>query len=431
MSTAAIEGWTGKTSYIMSNPINSGGYDIIDHVFGGGATFPSDLSNELRTNGWLDRLQRARTKMDVSLENIMQLSLGNGFIGTEFGGIERGVRGDESVFIPREVRGKESFQHDHPRLCRLIDAIETSAFGNLCDDFEFNKDMTSVQLATYPGDGKSGYPRHCDSGASCNTNAANTADSNGRILTFVYYLTPNDWDAKLDGGALRIYSPTDDKAYDIPPLSNRMVVFRSDHVEHQVLPSLRRERVAITVWLYGRPKSKITAENNCLQLDSPGHGLTCNKSNLPPPLPLPKSNAHDGETIFVAIPSYRDSETWPTIQSLLQAARRPERVFIGVVWQIDTLSPEEVRFFTDGREYLQTIKQTYDGKQFQWDTNSNFRSLTMDYRQATGKSLRTCWQHFRSVLIVCICFTFIHRRPLLCSSFGTNSTPRGRICTSD
>ena len=139
-----------------------------------------------------------------------------------------------------------------------------------------------------------------------------------------------------------------------------MIIFRSDGVQHQVLPSLRRSRIAITIWMYGNMKQK---SNNKIQqqnafsatavastastavvghkIDKSVTGLshsiprTCDvtspektdveaKSNdrdesnstipQPPPLQVPGNNAIDDQnlsTIFVSIASYRDSETVP------------------------------------------------------------------------------------------------------------------------
>jgi predicted 2-oxoglutarate/Fe(II)-dependent dioxygenase YbiX len=323
--------------------------------------------------------------MDVDLEQLMSLSLGSELIDAVSG--EQRARGDESVFISREVRSNPSFQQDHPTLHRLIKSIEDAAIDTLSSEFQFNTDMTSVQLARYPGDGCSAYSRHCDSGASCrseqDTNISNT--SNDRVLTFVYYLTPNDWDAELDGGALRVFSSAqgNETEFDIIPFSDRLVVFRSDYVEHQVLPSLRRERIAITVWLYKR-NDRVTI-NKMPQFGD--HVTICDRSKLPPPLPMPESTtkAVFDETIFVVIPSYRDSETWPTILSLLQTAHNPDRISIGVVWQVNMSATEEVKMATTGVDCLNQIKQTYDGLPFKWKANNNFRSLIMDYMQATGK----------------------------------------------
>ena len=68
-----------------------------------------------------------------------------------------------------------------------------------------------------------------------------------RMLSLVIYLN-NDWQ-KGDGGELKIHSP---KIEIIEPLYNRAVLFRSDIVLHEVLPSYKKRR-SITGWLLKRP----------------------------------------------------------------------------------------------------------------------------------------------------------------------------------
>ena len=413
-----IRGWTPKTTLLLRD--TAVGYDIIDHAFG--SRFSSALLQELTIKGWIGdpstgaagRLQNARTKMDIDLEKIMQLSRGGEFLGDSLAASDRkGVRGDESAFISRDMRIEESFPQEYPMLHRLISSIENTASdhlkrntnrmdANFESNFEINKDLTSVQLAMYPGDGKAGYPRHCDVGATCRRDHQYTAtpENNERVLTFVYYLNPDDWDVELDGGALRMFSSSanvdnndesvSEHYVDVTPFSDRMVVFRSDCIEHQVMPSLRRKRIAITVWLYGRvhqensptirrldPERTNESEQVNGSLEGSNYDQLSFDNSMPPPLPLPDSKSQgerDQETIFVAIPSYRDEETLPTIQSLLKTAHCPERVAIGVVWQVDTSSAEEVQGFAGGgNEHCKHILG-----------HGNFRSISMDHRLATG-----------------------------------------------
>lgn len=49
-------------------------------------------------------------------------------------------------------------------------------------------------------------------------------------------------------------------------------------------------------------------------------------------------------SIFVTIPSYRDSETQHTIRSLYQHAQHPERIFVGVVLQYDVHNDHSLLF---------------------------------------------------------------------------------------
>jgi SM-20-related protein len=66
-----------------------------------------------------------------------------------------------------------------------------------------------------------------------------------RRATAIYYANPS-WQP-ADGGMLRVYEPTGER--DIEPLLDRLVVFRSDHLEHEVLASYAL-RTAITAWYY-------------------------------------------------------------------------------------------------------------------------------------------------------------------------------------
>lgn len=63
-----------------------------------------------------------------------------------------------------------------------------------------------------------------------------------------------------------------------------------------------------------------------------------NKISLLQPLLYPKgskqtSHYFKDKTIFINIPSYDDSEIWPTIDSFFERAKYKERVFVGVVHQ--------------------------------------------------------------------------------------------------
>jgi SM-20-related protein len=98
------------------------------------------------------------------------------------------------------------------------------------------------QFALYPPG--TFYRRHLD----------RHRDSDERILSCVLYLNEN-WVAD-DGGQLRLYLPDDEggeKACDVSPAGNRLVVFLSDRVPHEVLPA-RRERLSIASWFRGRPR---------------------------------------------------------------------------------------------------------------------------------------------------------------------------------
>ncbi|MNV00587.1 hypothetical protein D3C71_907570 [compost metagenome] len=68
----------------------------------------------------------------------------------------------------------------------------------------------------------------------------------GRKYSIVLYLN-EDW-KKEDGGLLSLY-PKAGEQIDISPMGGRMVLFRSDEMEHEVNPSFTRERNSIAGWL--------------------------------------------------------------------------------------------------------------------------------------------------------------------------------------
>lgn len=65
-----------------------------------------------------------------------------------------------------------------------------------------------------------------------------------RRLSVICYLNPN-WTA-AEGGQLRIYH--EGTSVDVLPLAGRLVCFRSDLLEHEVLPATR-PRLSITGWM--------------------------------------------------------------------------------------------------------------------------------------------------------------------------------------
>jgi SM-20-related protein len=71
-------------------------------------------------------------------------------------------------------------------------------------------------------------------------------DDDARVVSAVAYLNAG-W-ADDDGGALRIHPPDGGPPCDIAPRGGRLVVFRSDTIEHEVLAT-RRERLSIAAWL--------------------------------------------------------------------------------------------------------------------------------------------------------------------------------------
>lgn len=65
-----------------------------------------------------------------------------------------------------------------------------------------------------------------------------------RKLSVIFYLN-DDW-KESDGGQLRVYFPGDVK--DFFPIEGRLICFRSDLLEHEVLPT-QRARMSLTGWM--------------------------------------------------------------------------------------------------------------------------------------------------------------------------------------
>uniref|UniRef100_UPI0040478985 2OG-Fe(II) oxygenase n=1 Tax=Algoriphagus sp. TaxID=1872435 RepID=UPI0040478985 len=70
-----------------------------------------------------------------------------------------------------------------------------------------------------------------------------------RIVTLILYLNES-W-TEADGGQLRMYFPQEDgseRVEDVLPLGGRLVVFMSEEIPHEVLPT-QKDRISITGWL--------------------------------------------------------------------------------------------------------------------------------------------------------------------------------------
>lgn len=110
------------------------------------------------------------------------------------------------------------------RLHELVQYLNQALFLSL-KDFE-------VHMTVYPEG--SFYKRHLDQ----------FKKDDHRRLSVILYLN-NDWKEE-QGGQLRMYLPGRTK--DFLPVAGRLVIFRSDEIEHEVLPATR-ERLSITGWI--------------------------------------------------------------------------------------------------------------------------------------------------------------------------------------
>ncbi|RFC53980.1 2OG-Fe(II) oxygenase [Brumimicrobium aurantiacum] len=148
-----------------------------------------------------------------------------------------GASGSEKII--REIRGDYTFWLDKQRdqeirpffeeMDEVKEKLNQLMYLSL-SDYEFH-------LAHYPSD--SFYKKHLDQ----------FDGRRNRMISVIIYLN-QDWKTG-DGGELRVY-PEGQNTFDIPPLENRMVMFRSDVLHHEVLKS-NTSRKSITGWMLYQP----------------------------------------------------------------------------------------------------------------------------------------------------------------------------------
>ena len=110
------------------------------------------------------------------------------------------------------------------RLSDMMRFINRSLFLSLKD--------IELHMTVYPAGAY--YKRHLDQ----------FKPGDHRKLSVICYLN-NDWADDL-GGQLRMYLKEGMK--DVLPIAGRLVCFRSDEIEHEVLPS-KKERLSLTGWM--------------------------------------------------------------------------------------------------------------------------------------------------------------------------------------
>lgn len=137
-----------------------------------------------------------------------------------------GLRSDHIAWI-EPTAADPRLQPLLERFARLQEQLDRDAFLGL-RRFE-------VQLAAY--DQGPGYVRHVDAFQGGGT----------RRLTAIYYANPH-WHPD-DGGELRCWPPSGPRV--VEPIDDRMIVFRSERLEHEVAPVHRGPRVAVTAWFWG------------------------------------------------------------------------------------------------------------------------------------------------------------------------------------
>jgi len=130
-------------------------------------------------------------------------------------------------------------------LPKALNNAATDKFGEKENQQISSRAFNAKLAVTSPGG--SVYPRHID-----NPRGLTAGDT--RKLTCILYLNPL-YDNLVDGGELRLFLPQSETV-DVPPEGGRVVLFWSDEIPHEVLPTAvgkegeeEHDRYAVTVWL--------------------------------------------------------------------------------------------------------------------------------------------------------------------------------------
>lgn len=137
--------------------------------------------------------------------------------------IDEGIRGDYIRWLDKNSSSPPVNAYLN-RVEGLMRFINQTLFLSL-KDYEIH--MTVYPVGSY-------YKRHLDQ----------FKKDDHRKLSIICYL--NEGWKEEHGGQLRIYLP--DGPRDVLPISGRLVCFRSDQLEHEVLPATR-DRLSLTGWM--------------------------------------------------------------------------------------------------------------------------------------------------------------------------------------
>lgn len=137
-----------------------------------------------------------------------------------------GIRGDSVAWL----NGSSDCGENLSLIAKQMNKLALSLYH--ANGIAMNRISKSMIMAScFDGNGKA-YKRHIDS-----------ARDGSLKLTFIYYL--NEDFSKEKGGCLRIHRNSG--VVDVPPELGSMIIFRSDKLVHEVLPTHSR-RFAFTIW---------------------------------------------------------------------------------------------------------------------------------------------------------------------------------------
>jgi len=140
--------------------------------------------------------------------------------------INESIRGDYIQWIDKETAPPEIKGYLN-RLGEMISHINQALYLSLKE--------AEVHMTVYPAG--TFYKRHLDQ----------FKKDDHRKLSVICYL--NEAWQDNHGGQLRMHLPEGEK--DVLPLAGRLVCFRSDQIEHEVVPATR-ERMSLTGWILDR-----------------------------------------------------------------------------------------------------------------------------------------------------------------------------------
>ncbi|MBI1222522.1 MAG: 2OG-Fe(II) oxygenase [Bacteroidetes bacterium] len=150
---------------------------------------------------------------------------------------QAGIGSQQDYIIREAIRGDSIswLDESHPSESLYLEEM-MQMMERLNRGFMLSLSGMEFHFAAYPKD--SYYKKHLDQ----------FKERNNRLISLIVYLNDN-WTPD-DAGELRIYLK--DGVQDIAPIGNRAVLFRSDTLEHEVLPT-KRIRKSITGWFLYRP----------------------------------------------------------------------------------------------------------------------------------------------------------------------------------
>lgn len=175
-------------------------------------------------------LEQSKAMRSILQQHFYEGQMKKAGIGTfENFQIDKSIRGDHVKWIEPDAAYPVTLEF-YSKIKELMGFINRTCFLSL-------KDL-EAHYAYYPEN--TYYKRHLDK----------FINNSHRKLTFICYLN-NEW-KHGDGGELRIYLKNDSH-HDVEPIGGRLVCFKSDELEHEVLLA-KKSRYSITGWMLDQPK---------------------------------------------------------------------------------------------------------------------------------------------------------------------------------